>query len=86
MVKSQYKDRTREVCSSAPERTKYGDRWSDLIGQLKCGLEVLVIMGVLVDNHMHTHISLLECSFPWPMAHMRFILRTTACMFSRKFR
>ena len=33
---------TRVVCPSAPERTKYGGRCRDLIGQPECGLEVLI--------------------------------------------
>ena len=33
---------TKEVCSSAPDRTIYGSRWRDPIGQPECGLEVLI--------------------------------------------
>ena len=33
---------TREVCSSAPDRTVYGSRCRGLIGQPECGLEVLI--------------------------------------------
>ena len=33
---------TRETSSSAPDRTIYGGRCRDLIGQPECGLEVLI--------------------------------------------
>ena len=34
--------RTKEGRSSTREQTRYGGRWRDLIGQLECGLEVLI--------------------------------------------
>ena len=42
---------TREVCSSSSEWTQYGGRWCDLIGQLECGLEVLIGW----EPHTRTH-------------------------------
>ena len=30
------------MCSRAPDRAVYEGRWCDLIGQLECGLEVLM--------------------------------------------
>ena len=39
---ARHRELTKEVRSSARERTKYGGRWRDLIGQLECRLEALI--------------------------------------------
>ena len=55
--KAQHRELTMEVRPNAHERAKYGRRWRDPIGQLECGLEVL--MGW---QHKRVHMSILECS------------------------
>ena len=58
------------MCSGAPERTKYGGRWRDLIGQLECGLEVLIDW----EPHARTHARMVfpERSIMRSLAHARF--------------
>ena len=45
---------TREVCSSAPDRTTYGNRCRDLIGQPEWGLEVLISWEPHGRSHART--------------------------------
>ena len=57
-----------EVCSSAPDRTIYGSRCRDLIGQPECGLEVLI--GWVPHGRSHAQIVLPEHSIMRSLTHV----------------
>ena len=58
---------TREVCSSAPERTKYGGRWCHPIGQPECGLEAL--MGWKPHSRPHARMVFPKRYIMGPLTH-----------------